>query len=106
MIRSNTGDKEEGVEILYHMNMGYPLLDEDSVVEIPSVEVTPRDEHAAEDLANWKQMITPQAGYVERCYYHRFEGKEGRASSGSQNSARALRSHLTRSSWMALWNGR
>lgn len=76
----NTGDKEEGVEILYHMNMGYPLLDEDSVVEIPSVEVTPRDEHAAEDLANWKQMITPQAGYVERCYYHRFEGKEGRAS--------------------------
>ena len=76
----NTGDKEEGVEILYHMNMGYPLLDEDSVVEIPSVEVTPRDEHAAEDLANWKQMIAPEAGYVERCYYHRFEGKEGRAS--------------------------
>lgn len=76
----NTGDKEEGIEILYHMNMGYPLLDEDSVIEIPSVEVTPRDDHAAEDLANWKQMIRPQAGYVERCYYHRFEGKEGRAS--------------------------
>ena len=76
----NTGDDEEGIEILYHMNMGYPLLDEDSLVEIPSVEVIPRDKHAAEDIANWKQMIKPQEGYVERCYYHRFEGKEGKAS--------------------------
>lgn len=76
----NTGDREEPLEILYHMNMGYPLLDEESIVEIPSVTVTPRDDHAAEDLENWSRMIPPQAGYVERCYYHRFAGKDGRAS--------------------------
>lgn len=75
----NTGDSIQPLEILYHMNMGYPLLDEDSIVEIPSVEVTPRDEHAAEDIENWMRMIKPEAGYVERCYYHRFNG-EGRAS--------------------------
>lgn len=75
----NTGDTEQPIEILYHMNMGYPLLDEDSVVKIPSVEVIPRDEHAAEDIENWMQMIKPEAGYVERCYYHKFDG-EGRAS--------------------------
>lgn len=38
----NTGDREEAFEILYHMNMGYPLLDEDSVITIPSVNVTAR----------------------------------------------------------------
>lgn len=41
------------MEILYHMNMGYPLLDEDSEVTIPSVEVRARDDHAQEDIANW-----------------------------------------------------
>ncbi len=75
----NTADVKQPFEILYHMNMGYPLLDEDSVVDIPSIDVTPRNEHAAEDIAHWKEMIKPQAGYVERCYYHKFE-KEGRAS--------------------------
>lgn len=75
----NTGDTVQPIEILYHMNMGYPLLDEDSVVEIPSVEVIPRDAHAAEDIENCLQMIKPEVGYVERCYYHKFE-KDGRAS--------------------------
>ena len=75
----NTGDTKQPFEILYHMNMGYPLLDEDSVVEIPSVSVTPRDDHAAEDIENWKKMIKPEEGYVERCYYHKFE-EEGKAS--------------------------
>ncbi len=76
----NTGDRVEPVEILYHMNMGYPLLDEDSVITIPSHEVVPRDEHAAENLANWMHMEKPTAGYQERCYYHKFKDNDGCAS--------------------------
>lgn len=76
----NTGDKIEPVEILYHMNMGYPLLDEDSIVKIPAAKVLPRDNHAAEDIENWMHMEKPTVGYQERCYYHKFEGEEGRAS--------------------------
>lgn len=75
----NTGDTVQPYEILYHMNMGYPLLDEDSVVTVPSSEVIPRNEHAAEDLANWMKMEKPQAGYEERCYYHKFPDEKGRA---------------------------
>lgn len=75
----NTGDKLEPLEILYHMNMGYPLLDEDSVITIPSVEVIPRDDHAAEDLENWMHMEKPTAGYQERCYYHKFADEAGSA---------------------------
>jgi len=76
----NTGDRVEPMEILYHMNMGYPLLDEDSVITIPSVEVLPRDEHAAEDIANWMHMQKPTTGYQERCYYHKFGDGNGKAS--------------------------
>lgn len=59
----NTGSKTEPMEILYHMNMGYPLLDEDSEVTIPSVEVRARDDHAQEDIANWMHMEKPQGDY-------------------------------------------
>lgn len=76
----NTGNRREPVEILYHMNMGYPLLDEDSVVTIPSMEVAARDAHAQEDILNWMVMEKPQMDYQERCYYHKFQGKEGKAS--------------------------
>lgn len=76
----NTGDREEPFEILYHMNMGYPLLDEDSVLTIPSAEVLPRDDHAAADIANWMHIIKPEAGYQERCYYHKFADEKGSAS--------------------------
>ena len=75
----NTGDTTQPFEILYHMNMGYPLLDEDSIIEIPAYAVEPRDAHAAEDIGNCLQVIKPQAGYVEECFYHKFEG-QGKAS--------------------------
>lgn len=76
----NTGDRTEPFEILYHMNMGYPLLDEDSIVTIPSASVQPRDDHAAKDIANWMHMQKPTAGYRERCYYHKFAHEKGMAS--------------------------
>ena len=77
---TNTGDTVEPIEVLYHMNMGYPLLDEDSILVIPADKVMPRDEHAAEDLQNWMNMQKPVPGYKERCYYHKFGNKQGFAS--------------------------
>ncbi len=75
----NRGDREEPFEILYHMNMGYPLLDEDSIVKIASEKVTPRNRHAAEDIGNWMRMEKPSAGCEERCYYHEMK-EHGHAS--------------------------
>lgn len=72
---TNRGDRECPAMILYHMNMGYPLLSEKSVVEIPSVKVVPRDARAAEDLDTWNKMLTPQPQFAEQCYYHSFEGR-------------------------------
>ena len=77
---TNTNDSVQPMEILYHMNMGYPLLDEDSVIEIPAAEVVARDDHAANDIQNWMHMQKPTAGYQERCYYHKFADENGKAS--------------------------
>lgn len=76
----NTGDRREPFELLYHMNLGYPLLDGDSVVEVPSCEIIPRDAHAAAHLDTCLRMEPPQRGYRERCYYHRFPDQNGYAS--------------------------
>lgn len=71
----NQGDTESPVMLLYHMNMGYPLLSERSVVDISSTEVKPRNEHAAKDLDTWANMLPPTPGFEEQCYYHRFDGR-------------------------------
>lgn len=75
----NDGDKEEPLEILYHMNMGYPLLDEDSVLYIANEgRVSARSENALAHIDSWDQMEKPQQQYRERCYYHDCK-KEGKA---------------------------
>ena len=75
----NQGDAKSPVMLLYHMNMGYPLLSERSVVNISSTEVKPRNEHAAKDLDTWANMLPPTPGFEEQCYYHSFD-REGHAS--------------------------
>lgn len=75
---TNYGGKVSPIMVLYHMNMGYPLLSENAEVVIPSVKVTPRNDHAAKDLDTHLQMLKPIPNCEEQCYYHTFE-KEGKA---------------------------
>ena len=70
---TNLGKTPEPYEILYHCNMGYPLLDEDAILTIPSTSVTPRNDHAATGLSDWSKVEKPTAGYEEMCFYHQME---------------------------------
>jgi hypothetical protein len=65
--------------LLYHMNMGYPLLDENSELFIPSEKVQSRDSRAEEGIHEWNKIIPPQPGFAEQCYYHFYNGKKGEA---------------------------
>ncbi len=71
---TNEGAQECPFQMLYHYNVGYPLLSEDAILTIPAKKVTPRNEHAAADLANCLVMEKPTKGYEERCYYHEMQG--------------------------------
>lgn len=70
----NIGSETSPLEVLYHCNMGYPLLSENSVVSVPSTEVLPRNEYAKEGIEDSLKMEIPQNGYVEKCYYHIVSG--------------------------------
>ncbi|MBR2634880.1 MAG: aldose 1-epimerase family protein [Clostridia bacterium] len=76
---TNEGEAASPYMIMYHCNMGYPLLQEDSVVSIPNHGVTPRNAHAADSLGEALKMEKPQAGYEEMCYYYDVCEKEGLA---------------------------
>ncbi|XOQ43695.1 MAG: DUF4432 domain-containing protein [Clostridium sp.] len=71
----NCGEYETPCMILYHMNMGYPLLSEQSILQIPSVSITPRTEHAKEQLDSWNQITPPAPNVEEACFYHTFDKK-------------------------------
>lgn len=75
----NQGDTTVPFMFLYHMNMGYPLLSENAIVDIPSTNVKPRDPRSAEDLDTCREMLPPTPNFVEQCYFHSFDG-EGKAS--------------------------
>lgn len=71
----NIGAADCPLQILYHCNMGYPLLDENAVLSIPSTEVVPRNDHAKSGLATHLVVEKPQKGYEEMCYYHTLKGQ-------------------------------
>ncbi len=75
----NIGSEASPLMLLYHMNMGYPLLSEAAELYIPASTVTPRNDHAAEDLDTWNKVLTPTPGFEEQCYYHAFGDKPGLA---------------------------
>ncbi len=70
----NIGSSETPVQILYHCNIGYPLLNENTILNIPSTEITPRNAHAATGLDKCTVIEKPQNGYEEMCYYHTMSG--------------------------------
>lgn len=78
----NQGDNEVPYLILYHCNMGYPLLTENSIVKVPNSKITPRTDNAAEFIDTALVMEKPQANYTERCYFFDTLEKDGLANAG------------------------
>lgn len=66
----NKGFKREPLLLLYHFNIGYPLLSEKARYSIPSVKVLARDEYAHKYINEWNKIESPQNDFQEMCYYH------------------------------------
>ncbi len=82
---TNEADITTPYMILYHCNMGYPLLSEKSVVCIPNNGYIARDAHAEKYISTSLKMETPQAGYQECCYYYDVKASGGTARVGIYN---------------------
>ena len=70
---TNEGYKKVRQMLLYHCNIGYPILTPDSEVYIPSLEVKARNAHAEEGIKNWMELQEADPDYEEMCYYHKLK---------------------------------
>lgn len=67
---TNEGYQKVRHMILYHCNIGYPILSPESEVYIPALETKARNAHAQEGISAWMKPEEPDAAYEEMCYYH------------------------------------
>ncbi len=68
---TNEGFKKARHMLLYHCNIGYPLLTPESEVFIPSIDVKARTRHSLEGLSHWCKLQEPDPNYEEMCFYHK-----------------------------------
>ncbi len=55
---------------LYHINIGFPIVCDNSRLISPSNKVTPRDAVAEENRENYHKMQPPTPAYQEKAYFH------------------------------------
>jgi hypothetical protein len=66
----NLGGEPTQHALLYHCNMGFPVLDPGAHLVINSSKVTPRDAEAAAGVEHYREFEQPTAGYAEQVFYH------------------------------------
>ena len=90
----NEGFEPEPLMVLYHINLGWPLLDETSRLAGPGKTgepPEPRDEVARGGLEAWNQFAAPIPGFRERVFYHRpAAGIDGLAGARMENPTLGL----------------
>lgn len=66
----NLGSSASPLMILYHINLGFPLLDEHSYLASQSHPARARDSIAAPGLNEWMHFQAPTPDYNEQVFYH------------------------------------
>ena len=69
----NCGTRAEDYCLLYHVNVGYPMLDAGAELLDDAEEVIPRTPWAAKHLAERKKIGTPVDNEEEMCYFLRLK---------------------------------
>lgn len=71
--------------LLYHINIGFPIVDAAARLSAPIMKTHPRDAAAAKGISEFDRMSGPAAGFQEQCFYH--EMKPGNVRVVLQNAA-------------------
>lgn len=70
---TNCGVRPSPLMLLYHINIGFPLLSETATLSAHVKSTTPRNEDAAKETGDWAQCHKPTADLSERCFFHNIE---------------------------------
>jgi galactose mutarotase-like enzyme len=70
---TNEGPQPSPHMMMYHANVGWPLVDETSVLEVPSSDIVPRDPIAASGRDRWNRFESPTADRRDEVSVHGFD---------------------------------
>ena len=73
---TNEGGKEVPLNLLYHINFGYPLLCEDTIVHVPSKECVGYDDYTNQRMDEKDTIKAPNGSNAEKNYMHTFSGED------------------------------
>lgn len=77
---TNDGFEPSPHMLLYHFNLGFPLVSEHAQLHLQAESTQPRDADAQAGLENWDRFQEPTHGYREQVFIHRpMVGKDGNA---------------------------
>ncbi|MBQ7564336.1 MAG: aldose 1-epimerase family protein [Lachnospiraceae bacterium] len=65
--------RPEPLILMYHCNMGYPFLDENCEIFLPTTEVRGREEFSEQHKDKWNIMEPPEDNAREYVFYHRLK---------------------------------
>ncbi len=75
---SNQSAREETMMLMYHCNFGYPFLEEDVRLILPTRKVTPREEWSGLHRDRWNVMDAPSDNAREYVFLHELaSGEDG-----------------------------
>ncbi len=66
---TNIGGTPTSMQLLYHINVGTPVLGRGAKMHIGAKRVVARDARAVEDLQTWDEYLGPTSGYAEQVYF-------------------------------------
>ena len=85
---TNISAEQSELELLYHVNLGTPLLDPGSKVVLPVRKVAPRDEVAVGNLAEWDTYGAETPGSAEAVFFFELASEsDGRTQGLLRNAA-------------------
>ena len=76
-IIENNGNIDENIYYLYHMNFGYPFLDENTIIECDEQLSTPRDEYSNKNLYLLTKHDKPYDDVEECVFFRKLKDENG-----------------------------
>jgi hypothetical protein len=74
---TNLAPTEQAHMLLYHINLGWPLVDDSASLALPTDEVIPRDADARAGLERWNAFEQPSLPCPEQVFRHRIPADAG-----------------------------
>lgn len=79
--------KPATMQLLYHINVGAPVLGDGARLEAPIDQLAPKDTLAASEIETWNEYGSPQDGYSERVYFARLRSDDSNLTTTMLRSA-------------------